>query len=130
VIVLDASAVVEILTNGPFAESFQHDMGNGAGSFIAPHLLDIEVISALRRIAAAGRLNAERTELALTRFAKLPAERYPHTPLLHRVWELRHNFTAYDAIYIALAEETDSVLCTTDAKLRTGHRARVRVLAV
>jgi predicted nucleic acid-binding protein len=76
-----------------------------------------------------GRMDLPEIDALLTKLAKLPAERYPHTPLLHRVWELRHNFTAYDAIYIALAEETDSVLFTTDAKLRHGHRAQVRVLA-
>jgi predicted nucleic acid-binding protein len=57
--------------------------------------------------------------------AALPAERYAHTPLLGRVWELRHNFTAYDATYIALAEATGSVLYTCDEKLSRGHRARV-----
>jgi len=55
----------------------------------------------------------------------LPAERFPHTPLLERMWELRHNFTAYDAAYIALAEATNSVLYTSDEKLSKGHRARV-----
>ncbi len=57
----------------------------------------------------------------------LPAERYSHTPLLGRIWELRHNFTAADATYIALAEATNSVLYTSDGKLRKGHRARVVV---
>jgi predicted nucleic acid-binding protein len=61
--------------------------------------------------------------------AALPAERFPHSPLLDRVWELRHNFTAYDAVYIALAEATNSVLYTCDEKLRAGHRAQVRVFA-
>ena len=55
----------------------------------------------------------------------LPAERYAHTPLLGRIWELRHSFTADDAAYIALAEATGSVLYTCDAKLTRGHRARV-----
>lgn len=55
----------------------------------------------------------------------LPAERFSHVPLLRRMWELRHNFTAYDAAYIALAEATHSVLFTCDAKLAKGHRARV-----
>jgi predicted nucleic acid-binding protein len=55
----------------------------------------------------------------------LPAERYAHTPLLNRIWELRHNFTAYDAVYIALAEATGSTLYTCDEKLCKGHRASV-----
>jgi hypothetical protein len=63
----------------------------------------------------------------LAGLATLPAERYGHTPLLTRIWELRHNLTAYDAADIALAEATDSVLYTTDEKLSKGHRAQVRL---
>lgn len=55
----------------------------------------------------------------------LPAQRFPHTPLVSRIWELRHNFTACDAAYIALAEATNAVLYTCDEKLSKGHRARV-----
>ena len=55
----------------------------------------------------------------------LPAERYGHGPLLERIWELRHKFSAYDAAYVALAEETNAALYTCDEKLRKGHRARV-----
>lgn len=57
----------------------------------------------------------------------LPVERYAHTALVGRVWELRHNFTAYDAIYIALAEAMNAVLYTSDEKLAKGHGARVMV---
>lgn len=59
----------------------------------------------------------------------LPVERYPHTPLLHRIWELRHNFTASDATYIALAEATNAVLYSCDQKLSRGHQARVSLFA-
>jgi hypothetical protein len=61
-----------------------------------------------------------RNVLYPTGLAALPAERYAQTPLIGRIWELRHNFTAHDAIYIALAEATDSVLYTCDEKLRSG----------
>ena len=50
-------------------------------------------------------------------------------PLIGRIWELRHNFTAYDAAYIALAEATNSVLYAADQKLSRGHRARVVLFA-
>jgi len=59
---------------------------------------------------------------------ELPAERYPHAPLLDRIWELRHNFAAHDAVYVALAEATSSVFYTCDEKLRSGHRAQVAVV--
>ena len=124
-IVLDASVVVELLTNGPLAASLRRDLAGRSDSFIVPHLLDVEVVSALRKLTAGRRVDSHRTGQLLAGLAALPAERYPHTPLLGRMWELRHNFTAYDAAYIALAEVTNSVLYTTDEELCQGHRARV-----
>ena len=124
-IVLDASVVVELLTNGALADSLRRDLARRDDSFIVPHLLDIEVVSAIRRLVAGQRIDSFRSEQFLTGLAALPAERYAHTPLLERIWELRHNFTPYDAAYIALAEATNSVLYTSDEKLCGGHRARV-----
>jgi predicted nucleic acid-binding protein len=92
-------------------------------------LIDIEVVSAIRRLVAGRRIDPHRREQFLAGLATLPAERYSHTPLIGRIWELRHNFTAYDATYIALAEATNSVLYTSDEKLRGGHRARVVLFA-
>ena len=92
---------------------------------LLPHLLDVEVVSAIRSLVAGQRIDSHRCEQILTDLAMLPAERFPHPPLLSRIWELRHNFTAYDATYIALAEATNSVLYTSDEKLLKGHRARV-----
>jgi predicted nucleic acid-binding protein len=125
-IVLDASVVVELLTNGSLADSL---LGGRSESFLAPHLLDVEVAGALRNLVAGRHIDSHRSEQLLAGLATLPVERYPHTPLLGRVWELRHNFTAYDAVYIALAEATNSVLYTCDAKLCKGHRARVVLFA-
>lgn len=124
-IVLDASVVVELLTNGALADSIRSDLFRRDESFIAPHLLDVEVMSALRSLVAGQRIGADRSDQFLAGLAALPVERYSHTPLIGRIWELRHNFTAYDATYIALAEATDSTLFTTDEKLRKGHRAGV-----
>jgi predicted nucleic acid-binding protein len=127
VIVLDASVVVELLTNGRLADSLRHDLAKRNDSFIVPHLLDVEVAGALRKLVAGQRIDSHRTEQLLAGLATLPAERYAHTPLLTRIWELRHNFTCYEATYIALAEVTDSILYTSDVKLSKGHRARVMV---
>jgi len=128
-IVLDASVVVELLANGPLAESLRRDLTGRTDSFIVPHLLDVEVVSALRNLNADQRIDSHRSEQLLTGLAALRAVRYAHTPLVGRIWELRHNFTAYDAVYIALAEATSSVLYTCDAKLCKGHRARVVLFA-
>jgi len=124
-IVLDASVVVELLTNGILADSIRSELARRDESVIVPHLIDVEVISALRRLVAGQRIDSHRSQQFLAELVALPAERYSHTPLVGRIWELRHNFTAYDAAYIALAEATDSVLYTCDEKLRKGHRARV-----
>jgi predicted nucleic acid-binding protein len=124
-IVLDASVVVELLTNGALADSISRDLSRRDEPLAVPHLLDVEVISAIRKLVAGERIGADRSDEFLTGLRELPAERYPHTPLMGRIWELRHNFTAYDATYIALAEALNAVLYTSDAKLCKGHRARV-----
>ena len=124
-IVLDASVVVELLTNGPLADLIGNQLAARDESVIVPHLMDVEVLRAFRRLAAGQRIDSHRSRQFLAALAALPAERYAHTPLIGRIWELRQNFTAYDAAYIALAEATGSVLYTCDEKLRSGHRARV-----
>ena len=116
-IVLDASVVVELLTNGPMAASLRHELAARDEPFVVPHLLDIEVVSALRNLVAGQRLDSFRTAQLLAELADLPAERYPHAPLLDRIWELRHNFTAYDAVYVALAEALRTTLITVDTRL-------------
>ncbi len=126
-IVPDASLVVELLLNSPRADAIKHGLAECSDSLIAPHLLDVEVASALRNLAAAKRIDPHRVEQFFVALAELPVRRYPHTPLLGRIWELRHNFTAYDAVYIALAEASGAVLYTCDEKLQRGHRARVVV---
>jgi len=117
-IVLDASVVVELLTNGPLAEAIARDLAGDGDSFLVPHLLDVEVSSALRKLVAGRRTGAHRSREFLAGLAALPAGRYSHVPFRGRIWELRHSFTAYDAAYIALAEATGAVLYTCDAKLR------------
>jgi predicted nucleic acid-binding protein len=110
------------------ADPLRPDLAGRDESFIVPHLLDVEVMSAIRNLAAGRRIDPHRAEQLLAGLAALPAERYAHTPLVERIWELRHNFTAYDATYIALAEATNSVLYTSDEKLCKDHRARVALL--
>jgi predicted nucleic acid-binding protein len=129
-IVLDASVVVELLTNGGLADSLKRDLAARDDSFIVPHLLDVEVVSAIRRLVAGQTIDSHRSEQLLKGLAALPAERYAHTPLLGRIWELRHSFTAYDAVYIALAEATNAVLYTSDAKLCRGHRAKIALFTL
>ena len=124
-IVLDASVVVELLMNSSLGAMLKRQIQAQDDAFAVPHLLDVDVASALRTLAAAGRIGTHESAQFLRALTELPAERYSHAPLLRRAWQLRHRFTANDAMYVALAEATDSVLYTCDAKLCKGHNARV-----
>lgn len=94
---------------------------------LAPHLIDLEVAQTLRRI---GLLDAADVSETLHRYRSLSIRRFEHLPLLPRIWDLRHNLTAYDAAYVALAEATGAPLVTADHRLADtpGHRAEVIVV--
>jgi predicted nucleic acid-binding protein len=96
----------------------------------APALIDLEVLSVLRRSRAGGDLDDRRAELALQDLLDLPMTRYTHSAFLRRVWELRHNATPYDAAYIALAESLDCPFITADRSLAKipGASCEVEVL--
>ena len=90
----------------------------------APHLADLEVTSVLRRSVAAGNVTVRRAQQALQDLSDLDVERVTHTSLLPRVWDLRGNYTAYDACYVALAELLQAPLLTYDARMAGGSGAR------
>jgi predicted nucleic acid-binding protein len=98
-------------------------------SLHAPHLLDVEVAQALRRLAREGTVPALRAEEAVEDLEDLPITRYPHYVFLPRIWQLLHNLTTYDAIYVALAEQLGATLITRDSRLASapGHNAAVEV---
>jgi predicted nucleic acid-binding protein len=129
-IVVDASAVLETLLRTPNAQWVERRLFDRSETLHAPHLLDVEVAQVLRRYAGNGAIDDERGRTALADLADFPLRRYPHDFLLPRVWDLRKNLTAYDAIYIALAEALDAPLLTCDRRLATapGHQARVELL--
>ena len=116
-IVLDASAVVELLLATPPGRQLARRLRSPQISLHTPHLLDIEVTQAVRRYVRAATIPAERGRLALRHLAELDLERHPHTPLLPRIWALRENLTAYDAAYVALAEVLEATLVTADRRL-------------
>ncbi|MBS1881828.1 MAG: type II toxin-antitoxin system VapC family toxin [Actinobacteria bacterium] len=98
---------------------------------VAPALVDLEVLSTLRRAARGGRLDERRSGQALEDLAALPLRRVSHLPLVNRIWELRDNLTAYDASYVALAEMLDCPLLTADGGIgkASGVRCAVEVLS-
>ena len=126
-IVLDASAALELLLGTKMGADVRNRIASVDQSLHAPHVFDLEIAQVLRRFHLAGDLEEQRAREALQDAADLDIERYPHEPLLPRIWQLRNIATAYDASYLALAEALGAPLLTSDARLaRTkGHAARV-----
>ncbi len=116
-IVLDASALVELILATPTGQLVAARIADPAESLHAPHLADIEVAQALRRYVREGDIDATTAVVALDDFRALDLQRHAHEPLLGRIWALRQNLTAYDAVYVALAEVLDGVLVTCDGPL-------------
>lgn len=129
-IVVDASAIVESLALTTRALELSRRMTSD-GDFHAPHLVDVEVTHALRRLVASGELSSDRASDARMDAADLLIRRYPHRPLLARAWELRDNLTVYDGVYVALAELLGAPLVTCDARLAQspGHDAQIELFA-
>jgi predicted nucleic acid-binding protein len=126
VIVVDASALLEVLLRTPAAAAVDRRLFKPGESLHAPHLIDVEVAQVVRRYAAAGAIEPDRGRAALADLADFPLRRYPHAFLLPRVWELRDNLTAYDAVYVALAEALDALLLTRDRRLASAAGGHAR----
>jgi predicted nucleic acid-binding protein len=129
-IVLDASAIISILLDhGPDAEPIRERVESPGESIHVPHLLDVEVLNVLRRQTLRGTLAKERGATALQDLENIKMSRYPHAPLLGRIWDLQESVTAYDATYVAPAEALDTPLVTRDARLAQapGKRATVEL---
>jgi len=128
-IVVDASALLEALLRTPAARAVEKWLFDAEQTLHAPHLLDVEVAQVIRRYAANGEIDNDRGRAALADLADFPLHRYPHDFLLPRVWDLRNNLTAYDAVYVALAEALDAPLLTRDRRLAAaaGHHARIEL---
>ena len=129
-IVVDASAVLEVVLNTSGGPAIAARFFGAGETLHAPHLVDLEVVQVLRRYARSGELNVERGAQALEDLVDLPLVRYPHEPFLARIWELRDSVTAYDAAYLALAEALEAPLVTRDRALASSraHRARVELM--
>ena len=126
-IVVDASALLALLLNTPGASEIEKRLVEASESLHAPHLIDLEITHVLRRYVSIGQLTPQQGEEALTEVSDFQINRYPHYPFLPRIWALRHNVTAYDAVYLALAESLPAPLITCDARLAAapGHQASI-----
>lgn len=101
-----------------------------AGEVAAPDVLDVEVLSVLRGLVLGGTLDTGSAEVARRDFFDLDVVRYETAALADRIWGLRHQYTSYDAAYLALSEALAVPLWTCDTKLGSGgHRAQVHLTA-
>jgi predicted nucleic acid-binding protein len=128
--VVDASVLIEILLQTPLGIRHLDRVLDPSESLHVPHLLDLEILQAVRRLTLAGEIPAERAELALATLLDLQLIRHDHTPFIGRIWELRASMTAYDAAYVALSEGLSATLLTCDSKLSRahGHHASIELL--
>lgn len=129
-IVVDASAAIEVLVGTIAGDAVKRRLFDSGESLHAPALVDLEVAQVLRRFAANARVNMERADAAIERWSAFPIARHGHTTSLRRIWELRENLTACDAAYVALAEALDATLVTRDKRLARvpGSRVKIEVL--
>jgi predicted nucleic acid-binding protein len=130
VIVLDASAVVELLLGGRRGQSVLHLLAEQEGEVHAPGLVDVEVTQVLRRLVSASVISPSRGRASSEILQELGIHRHPERPLLPRMWTLRENLTAYDTAYVALAEALACPLATFDRKVAgaPGVGVEVRLL--
>jgi predicted nucleic acid-binding protein len=128
-IVLDASATVDWLLQTSAGQRIEKRIYSRNETLYAPHLLDLEVAQVFRRLASQGVVSVHRAGEAIRDLLDVRITRYPHLVLLPRIWQLRHNFSTYDAAYIVLAEKLGAALVTRDARLASasGHAAPVEL---
>jgi predicted nucleic acid-binding protein len=128
-IVLDASAAVDWLLQTSSGKRIEKRIYAPSESLHAPHLLDLEVTQVLRRLTQQGTVSGTRADEAVRDLLDLRVTRYPHLVLLPRIWQLRHNLSAYDAAYVVLSEKLGAPLITRDGRLAhtSGHGATIEL---
>jgi predicted nucleic acid-binding protein len=130
VIVLDASALVELILDTPAGRLIAGRIADPVEGLHTPHLADVEVMQALRRYVREGEIDTEEASVAIDDLRALDLQRHAHEPLFDRVWELRDNLTAYDAVYVALTETLGAVLLTCDGRLSRAPGMSGRVVLI
>lgn len=129
-IVIDASGALELLLRTAAGIRLSQRLRDETEVIHVPHLIDLEIAQVLRRYVLLGTIDAKQGRWALRRWRDIDVERHPHEPFLERVWQLRANVTAYDAIYVALAETLSAKLISGDRKLARapGLKGRIELI--
>jgi predicted nucleic acid-binding protein len=130
VIVVDASALLEFLLQTSIGVRVEARLFRDEDELHAPHLADVEVVQGLRRLVRMGEVSSGRADEAIVDLADIDLHRHPHVDLLGRAWKLRDNVSAYDAMYVALAEAIEATIVTCDRPLAKapGRRTQVEVI--
>ncbi len=129
-IVVDASALLEFLLQTSLGARVEARLFDEEAELHAPHLLDVEIAQGLRRLVRTGEVSSARAQEAIADLTDLDLHRHAHLDFLGRAWKLRDNISAYDAMYVALAEAIEAPIVTCDSPLAKapGHRARIEVI--
>jgi predicted nucleic acid-binding protein len=115
-LIVDASCLYEVVADAERAEAVRDRLARDPDQ-AAPHVIDVEVLSIIRRDRYLGRLDATAAGQAVEDLREWPGERFGHRSLLQRAWELRDNVRTWDAVYVALAEAFGATLITLDERL-------------
>ena len=129
-LVVDASCLYEVVVDGDRADAVRRRLVADP-DHVAPHIVDVEVVSVIRREHLRGRLDATAAALAVDDLRDWPGQRYGHQALLNRIWALRATVRGWDAAYVALAEALDATLITADSRLSAaaGPRCEIEVVS-
>jgi predicted nucleic acid-binding protein len=128
-LVVDASCLFEVVTGGPVADVIRDRLSADDGQ-AAPHIVDVEVFSVIRREHLHGLLDRTEASQALEDLESWPGERFGHRFLLERAWQLRETVRGWDAMYVALAEALDAILVTTDRRLAAASGPACQIEAI